>query len=167
MVDIRKLVDSDLPSVRYVMGAVRNALANDAWFIPMSDDTMDSMFSASSTLTVYGAFVDNELAAVALIDTDPGEMADLTAVMDLPADTGGELGACVVLPEHRGKKLMYLVCRELVAAAKEMGLNYLVASAHPDNSASNCSLKKLGMECKTTLTRSGDYLRNAYCLLLK
>jgi RimJ/RimL family protein N-acetyltransferase len=47
-----------------------------------------------------------------------------------------------------------------------MGLAYLVASAHPDNVASNRSLKKLGMEHKQTLVRGEKFLRNAYCLLL-
>lgn len=167
MIQIRELNSADLPAVRYVTDTVRSALVNETWFIPMSEEIMDAMFSEVSTLTVYGAFNGDTLAAVALIDTDPDEMADLTTAMKLPGDTGGELGACVVLPEYRGKNLMYLVCEKLVAAAKDMGLSYLVASAHPDNIASNHSLKKLGMEHRTTLTRSGIYLRNAYCLVLK
>lgn len=167
MIQIRRLNSADLPAVRYVTEAVRSSLVNDAWFIPMSEETMDAMFSEGSTLTVYGAFEGDTLAAVALIDTDIEEMADLTGSMKLPGDAGAELGACVVLPEHRGKNLMYLVCQQLVTVARDMGLSYLVASAHPDNIASNHSLKKLGMKHRATLIRCGGYLRNAYCLPLK
>ena len=166
MIEIKKLDCNDLPAVRHVMDIVRGSLANDSWFIPMSEETMEGMFSCNTTLTVYGAFVDGILAAIALIDTDVDEMADLTTAMNLPSNTGGELGACVVLPEYRGQHLMHLVCSHLVTVAKDMGLAYLVASAHPDNVASNRSLKKLGMEHRQTLVRGEKFLRNAYCLLL-
>ena len=168
MITIRMLNSEDLPAVRRTMEAVRSTLTNTAWFIPMPDETMDAMFSDGTTLTVCGAFEDDELAAIALIDTDVDEMADLVAAMQLPENTlGGELGACVVLPAHRGKNLMYLVCRQLIDEAKQMGLSFLVASAHPDNAASDRSLRKLGMERRVTLTRSGSYLRNGYYLPLK
>ena len=166
MIEVKKLTEIDLPNIRHVTEVVRKSLAHDSWFIPMSDETMDNMFSVNSTLTVFGAFDEGELAAVALIDTDPDEMRDLTSAMDLDVSAGGELGACVVLPDHRGKNLMYLVCRQLITVAEDMGLAYLVASAHPENIASNRSLQKLGMEYVTTLVRCGDYIRNAYRILL-
>ena len=162
MIEVKRLSIDNLPDIRKVTDTVRKSLVNDSWFIPMSDETMDNMFAADTTLSVYGAFDDGVLAAVALIDIDPEEMLDLVSAMDLPLSACGELGACVVLPDHRGKNLMYLVCRKLISIAQEMGLKYLVASAHPDNIASNRTLQKLGMEHVKTLVRCGGYIRNAY-----
>lgn len=167
MTEVKMLDSSNHVSIRALAKKVESKLIDESWFIPMPEEALENMFASDSTLTVCGAFVDGVLAAIALIDTDPAEMADLSEAMSLPTDAAAaELGACMVLPEYRGNNLMHLVCQRLVAEAKEMGLAFLVASAHPDNAASNKSLKKLGMEHRTTLIRGNSYLRNAYCLLL-
>ena len=50
----------------------------------------------------------------------------------------------------------------IMSEAKNQGFVYLVATAHPDNIASNTSLSKLGLSYKKTVVRTGGYLRNVY-----
>ena len=61
---------------------------------------------------------------------------------------------------------MHKVNSKLIEIAKKKGFEYLVATAHPDNVASNKSLAKLGMECKAQIIRAGKYLRNVYMIKL-
>ena len=70
----------------------------------------------------------------------------------------------MVLPEYRGQNLMLDVNNALLNVAKEMGIDYFVATVHPDNIASNRSVQKMGMQLKTTITRTGGYERNVYLL---
>ena len=55
---------------------------------------------------------------------------------------------------------MLRINEKLLDRAKDLGIEYLVATAHPENVASNKSLGKLGMECKGQFMRYGKYLRN-------
>ena len=122
----------------------------------------------NDAFTVVGAIKDGVLAGVSLIDRTEEEFAQLSEVAGVGADKkGAELGACMVLPKYRGNNLMHIMNTELVRLAKENGIDYLVASAHPDNIASNTSLKKLGFLHKAVITRAGHYIRNAYYMEIK
>ena len=79
---------------------------------------------------------------------------------------GAELGGSMVLPDYRGQNLMYDVNKKLLEVAKENGIEYLVATVHPENIASNRSVLKLGMQKTATIVRTGGYLRNVYFLEL-
>ena len=52
----------------------------------------------------------------------------------------------------------------LVKEAKHRGFEYLIATAAPENIASNKSLLKLGMKCVCQINRYGKYLRNCYMM---
>lgn len=145
---------------------IRNNLVNSSWFMPFSEENLTKTFDDDSTLTIYGTIVDGTLACVSLYDTDEREWIELCDVLGVKSKKVAELGGSMVLPEYRGKNLMQIVNQRLVEVAKESGLEYLVATAHPDNIASNKSLTKLGMECKTQITRAGKYLRNVYMMKL-
>lgn len=167
MTEIIRLDKSHLDGFLHINKTILETLVNPEWYIPMSEYNVTHLFDGDSGFIVYGALVDGMLAGVTLIDTEQSEFCDLCDAIGLPDSAKiGELGACMVLPEYRGKNLMYLMNSQLISKAAELGFDYLVASAHPDNVASNTSLKKVGFECKTTLVRCGHYLRNAYCLQL-
>lgn len=165
MTEIKRLDQSHHNDFLKINNTILKTLTNTEWYIPMSEYNAQHIFDDGSTIVVYGAIIDGVLAGVTLIDLDKAEYSDLCDAIGIPEDKkGGELGACMVLPDYRGQNLMYLMNTELIKAAHEMGLDYLVASAHPDNIASNSSLRKIGFECKAQLTRCGHYIRNAYYL---
>ena len=142
--------------------AVYNKLENKEWYIPMSQENMKTALK-NEVFTVVGAIKDGVLAGVSLIDRTREEFAQLSEVAGVGAGKkGAELGACMVLPEYRGNNLMHLMNVELVKLARQSGIEYLVATAHPDNIASNTSLVKLGFKKQAQIIRDGHYLRNSY-----
>jgi RimJ/RimL family protein N-acetyltransferase len=144
---------------------IRQNLANPKWFMPFSEENMTHTFDEGNTLVVYGVFVDGVLAAISLFDHNYYEFKELSIAVGVSPDKkGAELGGSMVLPEFRGQNLMLDINTKLISVAKEMGIDYFVATVHPDNIASNRSVQKMGMQLKTTITRTGGYERNVYVL---
>lgn len=164
MKEIKRLTSIDHQDFININKAIRENIANPDWFMPFSEEDLQNTFDSDSTLVIYGAFIDNTLGAVSLFDTDKNEFCELANACGVSADKGAELGGSMVLPSFRGQNLMYEINAKLIEVAKEMGLEYFVATVHPDNIASNSSVKKLGMKYVTTITRAGGYLRNVYIL---
>ena len=165
MKEIRRLDKSNQSDFVNFNRIIRNNLQNPLWFMPFSEENMQHTFDEGNTLVVYGAFVDNVLGAISLFDTNVEEFKELSLIAGVSPDKkGAELGGSMVLPDFRGQNLMLDVNNKLIEVAKDMGIQYFVATAHPDNVASNRSLQKLGMQLKTTITRTGGYLRNVYLL---
>lgn len=166
MKEIKRLTKAHHEDFKRINAETRKTLANPSWFMPFSEEVLETLLNENSPLVVYGCFIDGTLAGVSLFDTTYEEFAQLVEILGVTDKKVAELGGSMVLPEFRGQHVMYDVNVALMQAAREMGIEYFVATAHPDNIASNSSLKKLGMELKTTITRAGGYLRNVYLLKL-
>lgn len=167
MKEIRRLDKSNQQDFINFNRIIRENLVNPKWFMPFSEENMIHTFDDGNTLVVYGVFVDGVLAAISLFDTNYQEFKELSLACNLSPDKkGAELGGSMVLPQYRGQNLMLDVNTKLISVAKEMGIDYFVATVHPDNIASNRSVQKLGMQLKTTITRTGGYLRNVYLMEL-
>lgn len=166
MKEIKRLTKAHHEDFKRINAETRKTLANPSWFMPFSEEVLETLLNENSPLVVYGCFIDGTLAGVSLFDTTYEEFSQLAEILVVTDKKVAELGGSMVLPEFRGQHIMYDVNVALMQAAREMGIEYFVATAHPDNIASNSSLKKLGMELKTTITRAGGYLRNVYLLKL-
>ena len=166
MVEIKRLDKSHHKAFKDINNIIRQNLTNSTWFMPFSEENLGNTFDEKSSLVIYGAFVDGVLAAVSLIDTNEDEFNELAVKLGVKNLKGAELGGSMVLPEYRGKNLMYKINAELIDYAKKASFEYLVATAHPDNIASNSSLKKLNMEYKIKVIRTGGYERNVYIMYL-
>lgn len=166
MKEIKRLTKAHHQDFKRINAETRKTLANPSWFMPFSEEVLETLLNENSPLVVYGCFIDGTLAGVSLFDTTYEEFSQLAEILGVTDKKVAELGGSMVLPEFRGQHVMYDVNVALMQAAREMGIEYFVATAHPDNIASNSSLKKLGMELKTTITRAGGYLRNVYLLEL-
>lgn len=162
---IKKLDKSNQQDFINFNRIIRSNIQNPSWFMPFSEENMTQTFDEGNTLVVYGAFVDECLACISLFDTNKEEFSELSKAVGVsPNKKGAELGGSMVLPDYRGQNLMLDVNLKLIEVAKSMGIDYFVATVHPDNIASNRSVQKLGMQLKTTITRAGGYLRNVYLL---
>ena len=163
MKEIRRLDRSEKEEYKRLKATVLGTLTDKSWLIPFTEEVEATMFDVDSTLLVYGCFVDGVLAAVSTLDTDKAEFFEVAEAAGMPMEKkGGELGGSMVLPEYRGQNLMWEINSVLFAAARDMGFAYLVATAYPDNIASNTSLLKLGLDYKKTIIRTGSYTRNVY-----
>lgn len=78
-----------------------------------------------------------------------------------------ELGGNLVLEEYRGRGIMSTLQKSQYDLAKELGFDYIISMAHPDNIGSNKVLEKIGLEYIKTATVSNGYLRNIYIKKLK
>ena len=166
MKEIKRLDKTHHEAFKRINIETRKTLVNPSWFMPFSEENVEKLFDEGSTLVVYGCFIDGELAGISLFDFNEEEFAEMSKLLGVDDKKGAELGGSMVLPAFRGQHIMYDINQALIKEAKEMGIDYFVATAHPDNIASNSSLKKLGMEYKTTITRANGYLRNVYLLKL-
>lgn len=166
MIEIKRLDKNNQQDFIEFNRVIADNLQNSKWFIPFSQENLLHTFDEGSSLVVYGAFVDGVLACISLFDMNWAEFEEVALAVGetIKQKKGAELGGCMVLPSFRGKNLMLEVNKALISVAKEMGIEYFVATAHPDNVASNRSLQKLGMEQKKTIIRCGEYLRNVYFL---
>ncbi|MBE5733561.1 MAG: GNAT family N-acetyltransferase [Clostridiales bacterium] len=164
MIEIKRLSKEHHQQFKLINAKIRKALVNQKWFMPFSEENINNMFNEGSTLVVFGAFIDGDLGAVSLFDANNDEFAEMAKTVGYCEKIGAELGGSMVLPEYRGKNLMLEINYALINEARKMGIEYFIATAHPDNVASNNSLKKLGMTYKTTLIRDGGYERNVYIL---
>lgn len=72
-----------------------------------------------------------------------------------------EIGASMTLKSARGKKCMLNINKKLMEVAKDKGLKYIIATAHPDNIASNISLRNLKMKFIKEFSRQ-SFPRNLY-----
>ncbi|MBE7061153.1 MAG: GNAT family N-acetyltransferase [Clostridiales bacterium] len=167
MIEIKRLDKNNQQDFIEFNRVIADNLQNSKWFIPFSQENLLHTFDEGSSLVVYGAFVDGVLACISLFDMNWAEFEEVALAVGVDKKRkGAELGGCMVKPTFRGKNLMFEVNKALISVAKDMGIEYFVATAHPDNVASNRSLQKLGMEQKKTIIRCGEYLRNVYFLEL-
>ena len=132
--------------------------------MPFTQDEKNEMLKGESII-VYGAFSEkNELMSVSGLFPDPSNFGDLTELLKLnPAETT-ELGGCMTRPKFRGQNLMLRLNEYLLSVAKNQGYKNLIATAHPENTASGKSLEKLGMKKVGQVNRSGKYLRDVFYL---
>ena len=163
---VKQLNKSHEKQFSAMMMEIRKSLENPLWFMSFTEQEQKEML-AGKTIITYGAFSDDgELMAVSGLFPNPDEFKDITELLKLNPNKTTELGGCMTLPKFRGHNLMLQLNEMLLKVAKEAGFSNMIATAHPDNIASNKSLKALGMKLEKTITRNGKYLRNVYLLNL-
>ncbi len=163
MKEYRRLNKTDIQAFYNINQEIAKYITCAEWFNPFSMETVSFMLGENSTHVVYGCFVDGELAGVSLFDYDKEQCAWLSKVVGAdPAKCGAEVGGSIVLPKFRGQNIMFEINDILIKEAKKMGVDYFVATAHPDNVASNSSLKKLGLQFKALTKNHKNSPRNAY-----
>ena len=145
-----------------VKTTVKN-LENKEWLITLTDKELDIIFENKNAL-IYGATENEKLLAISGLFFDESDFIDILKLLNIENKKVAEIAECMTFPEFRGNNYMLKINLKLVEKAKELGFEYLIATAHPDNIASNTSLKKLKMTCSGQIYRYGKYLRNYYVL---
>ncbi|MCC8143697.1 MAG: GNAT family N-acetyltransferase, partial [Tannerellaceae bacterium] len=124
-------------------------------------EEVDAFFEGSKNV-LYGVMDNGVLAAVSGLLFDLDDFTEEFKLLQIRPEEVGEIGGSMTLPVYRNKGYMSAINKELMGVAGQMGLKYIVATAHPDNVASNKSLQKLGMQKIKEFCRHGEYVRSLY-----
>lgn len=147
-----------------LIAAIETNLPDPTWWLPIKPEARKNFLNPAWTRFI-GVEIEDSLIAASGLFLNPFEYGESARLLGLNEPATAEIGRCMVLPSQRGKNLMFEMNMRLVELAKNLDRTHLVATAHPDNTASCQSLQKLGMELRTTTVKSG-YPRNVYCMAL-
>ena len=156
---IRELNPSDREAFFQLSKAVVAALANKDWLIPMTEEEADATFCDDSEDIVLGAFIGNRLVATLGLFHDIRDYADVLPER-FRSLRGAEIGEAMVSPDLRRTGLMNELWASLMSIIQSRDLDFLLATAHPDN-ISNHLMQKDSFSLQTVFDRRG-YLRNMY-----
>lgn len=163
--EIRRLNVADRMAFAELSALVVEALDNKEFLIPMTEAEADVTFAEDSTDIVLGGFVDGRLVATVSLLHDINDYSEFMPV-ECQGKNGAEIGEAMVLPEYRRTGLMNELCKELTKCIMSSKLDFILATAHPDNAASNHLLTTGGFKLHCVFSRRG-YTRNFYVQALR
>lgn len=156
---IRKLEPSDRNAFFCLSRKVVEALQYKDWLIPMTEEEADVTFAHDSADVVLGGFIDEKLVATLGLFHDIRDYAPELPVQ-LRTMKGAEIGEAMVDPGMRRGGMMNQLWQALKSVIADSELDFLLATAHPDN-ISNHLMQKDGFQLHKVFERRG-YLRNMY-----
>lgn len=163
MLEIRKLEYTDSPELELLIAQIESTIACSTWWLPIVAEARANFFNDEWTIFL-GAYADGKLVAASALFLDKFEYGESASHLKIHHDNIAEIGRCMVAPEFRGQNLMYQLNVRLLEYAHDRCIQTLIATAHPDNIASNRSLLKLGMKYECTIAKREKYLRNIYSM---
>lgn len=161
--EIRKLEKCHHRQLKEMFETVVEMLPSKDLLIVPTAEEIECIFENNNS-EFWGFFDEDDLLAVSSLSFDKEDFLEITNLLGIDGSTVAEVAECMTLPQARGNNLMLKINTELVNRAKEKGIKHLIATAHPDNKASNKSLEKLGMVCMGQFMRYGKYLRNYFVM---
>ncbi len=94
-------------------------------------------------------------------------LADFKKEFELDNMKVCELGGNLVLPEYRGNGITTKLQTIELELAQELGFDYIISMAHPDNISSQRTLEKVGLIFVKETRLSNGFLRRLYMKKLK
>lgn len=161
---IRKLTQVDKQDYFSLLFEVYDGLENKDWFIMPSIYERENIFKNDVT---YGYFDGKQLVGASSLFRGVAEMEDVLEFSKVKSQNVAEIGPLVVKENYRGNNIAFQINQKLFELAKQKGVEYIFATVHPNNTPSNKSIQKLGLELVGTFVRMGKYLRNVYMLKIK
>lgn len=152
---LRCLTPADRSSHKKMSEIIYEALPNKEMLIPMTEEEYNDTYTDENEDVVYGIFDGDNLIATSSLLHDIRAYAVNEELKDIMQYKCVEIGESMVLPEFRGQGWMLQLNRLIKEEAKRQGVKYMLATAHPDNIASNTSLQHLGYKIIKEFTRAG------------
>ena len=116
---------------------------------------------------LYGAYDGDKLVGMAQLYVSQDMLEDFKKEFNLMEYKVCELGGNLVLPEYRGLGITTKLQTMEMELAKELGFDYIISMAHPNNIASCKTLEKIGLNFVKETTLSNGFLRKLYMKKLK
>ena len=161
-VTYKKIEEQDKEQLFKLIEIVLNGLENQEYFIPYEQWELDSMFDDINYAPLYGAYDGEKLVGMAQLYVSQEMLADFKREFGLENYLVCELGGNLVLPEYRGLGITTTLQTMEIHLAKELGFNYIISMAHPDNIGSCKTLERVGLECIKETRLSNGFLRKLY-----
>lgn len=160
-----KIEKKDEDQLRYVINEVLSNLDRKEFFIPYEEWEYEKMFDEEYA-PLLGAYDGDKLIGMAQLYVDQDMLSEFKEVLGLSDKKVCELGGNLILPEYRGKGLMFKMISIEYEWAKKLKFDYIMSMAHPDNIGSLKSLEKLGLKYVKTAEVANGHLRDIYLLKL-
>lgn len=162
MIEYKKVLIDDKNKVEDLVKNVIEKLENKEYFIPPFNNEFNEMFNENISI-IYGAYDGEKLVAIAKLElVEKYDVFELKQILNLKNYKVAELGRYLCLLEYRNCGIMQNLQKILIEEAQNLNYQYLVATAHPDNVASNKVIAKGNFELKEVKTLSNGYYRNIY-----
>lgn len=165
--EFKKVEEKDKEQLMNLIKIVLGGLEDKSHFIPYEQWELDSMFDAENYAPLYGAYDGEKLVGMAQLYISQDMLADFKKEFGLTEYQVCELGGNLVLPEYRGKGITTKLQTIELQLAKELGFDYIISMAHPDNIGSCKTLERVGLNFVKETTLSNGFLRKLYMLKLK
>lgn len=163
----KKIELKDKEQLFNLIDIVLIGLEDQSYFIPYEQWEFDSMFDEKNYAPLYGAYDGEKLVGMAQLYVSQEMLADFKEEFELTDYKVCELGGNLVLPEYRGNGITTELQKIELELAKELGFDYIISMAHPNNIGSCKTLEKVGLEFVKETTLSNGFLRKLYMLKLK
>ena len=163
----KKIEEKDREQLFSLIDIVLSELEDQSHFIPYEQWELDSMFDEKNYAPLYGAYDGEKLVGMAQLYVSQEMLADFKEEFGLTDYKVCELGGNLVLPEYRGNGITTKLQMIELQLAKELGFDYIISMAHPNNIGSCKTLEKVGLEFIKETTLSNGFLRKLYMLKLK
>ncbi len=123
-------------NLKKLIDIVLNGLERKEFFIPFTEEEINMMFDSSIAIT-YGAYDNNKLVGTAQLYLNENYVNEIKEILELKNNKIAELGGALVLKEYRNKGIIKNLLSILIKEAENKNYDYLVATVHPENIASN------------------------------
>lgn len=163
----KKIEEKDKEQLFKLIETVLGGLENPEYFIPYEQWEYESMFDEENYAPLYGAFDGEKLAGMAQLYVSQDMLADFKKEFELEEFSVCELGGNLVLPEYRGLGITTKLQTIELELAKDLGFDYIISMAHPDNIGSCKTLERVGLNFVRETRLSNGFLRKLYMLKLK
>lgn len=156
---LKEIEKKDEKQLRSLIKTVLANLENSQYFIPYADWELEQLYDKSYA-PLHGAYDGEKLVGMAQLYIRQDFLQEYIDILSLNGYKVCELGGNLVLPEYRGRGIMYELIKLQTALAKKMGFDYVISMAHPDNIGSKKALEKLGLKFVKQETVNESYLRD-------
>ena len=165
MITYKKISVDNRQELIELMENVLNKLERKEFFIPFTEEEIEELFKENKTM-IYGAFDNEKLVGTAQLYLEGWDyINEIKKEINLVSNKAVEIGGYLVLEKYRNKGIMKELQKRLIKEAEEQEIEYILATAHPENVPSNKTLESTGAKIVKT-TKLGEYLRNIYLLKL-
>ena len=158
---LRQLTEADKNELDLLIQDVEASLPDEKFWLPISKTSKEHFFDNEWTY-LLGAFTNGEPVGAAALFFNENEWGESRRTIGIQSTSIAEFGRAMVRSDFRGRGIMNLIATELVKVAKEIPVDYLLATVHPNNVPSQKTVKMMGMEKAGFCVKNGGFERDIF-----
>lgn len=163
----KKIEEKDKKQLFKLINTVLEDLEDEEYFIPYEEWELKSMFDEENYAPLYGAYDGDKLVGMAQLYVSQEMLSDFKKEFGIEKFKVCELGGNLVLAKYRGYGITSKLQKIEFELAKQLGFDYIISMAHPNNISSQKTLEKVGLEFVRQTRLSNGFLRKLYIKKLK